>query len=128
MVELMRSVWNGTAERTDLPVLDSMQINRLPSMQAVYLHTGNSFTARAFYSPPMDTTLFFVWEIRPEAKYAAYAGQGEIEPMPLPGLENQKEPELRFIAPAEQGAYRLFVYVSNDQGNFSTANLPFYVR
>ena len=128
MVELMRSVWNGTAERTDLPVLDSMQINRLPSMQAVYLNTGNSYTARAFFSPPMDTSLSFSWEIRPEAKYAAYAGQGEVEPMPLPGLENQKEPELHFIAPAELGAYRLFVYVCNGQGNFSTANLPFYVK
>ncbi len=128
MVELMRSVWNGTAERTDLPVLDSLQIEKLSSKLAVYLDAGKEYTAQAFYCNGTDSSLHFSWEIRPEARYAAYAGQGETEPKPLPGLAFKKDPELRFYAPSALGAYRLFVYVNNGHGNFSTANLPFYVR
>jgi hypothetical protein len=72
--------------------------------------------------------LSFTWEIRPEAQYAAYAGQGEKEPKPLPGLEKEKKPNVLFIAPSVKGAYRLFVYVYDGNNHFSTANTPFFVE
>ncbi len=31
-------------------------------------------------------------------------------------------------APGKEGAYRLFVYVSDGNNNVATANLPFYIR
>ncbi len=73
-------------------------------------------------------SLSYKWEIRPEAKYASYAGQGEVVPKPIPGLISGKSAVISFMPPAETGAYRLFVYVYDGNGHFSTGNLPFYVR
>jgi hypothetical protein len=35
---------------------------------------------------------------------------------------------LMFIAPKTEGAYRVFVFVRDGQGNAATANIPFYVK
>jgi hypothetical protein len=71
--------------------------------------------------------LTYRWEIRPEAVYASYAGQGEKEPQPISGLIHEEKASISFTAPKEKGAYRLFVYVF-DKERFSTANLPFWVE
>jgi hypothetical protein len=68
------------------------------------------------------------WEIRPEAIYASYAGQGEKEPQPIEGLIQKHDHNTTFTAPKEKGAYRLFVYAFDGKRNVSSANLPFYVQ
>jgi len=129
MVELMGSMWKGKQDiPEDLPVVDSITVDRYPSRQPVYLEPGIEYTARAFCNKGDRNQFSFSWEVRPEAKYAAYAGQGEKEPKPLGGLENKKTQDIRFKAPVEKGAYRLFVYAYDDKGNFSTANSPFLVK
>jgi hypothetical protein len=60
--------------------------------------------------------------------YASYAGQGEKTPPVLPGLILQQGKTIVFKTPAEKGAYRLYVYVSDGNNQFSTANLPFLVE
>jgi hypothetical protein len=126
MVELMCAMWSNRNEKAGIPVLDSMQINGQSSKTAIYLEAGKEFAASAFCSGNNDN--IFSWEIRPEAKYAAYAGQGELVPQPLTGLENKKAKDIVFTAPEKKGAYRLFVYVYDGEGHFSTVNLPFYVE
>jgi hypothetical protein len=128
MVELMCSMWSSRNELTGIPVLDSMQINSQPSKQALYLEAGKEYSASAFCSSNNENVLSWSWEIRPEAQYAAYAGQGEKVPQPLPGLENKKAKDIVFFAPEMKGAYRLFVYVYDGKGHFSTVNIPFYVQ
>ncbi len=36
--------------------------------------------------------------------------------------------KLTFIAPRAEGAYRVFVFVRDGQGNAATANIPFFVK
>ena len=55
-------------------------------------------------------------------------GRGEVVPEPLPGLITMHSDQITFMSPSESGAYRLFVYVYDGKGHFSTGNLPFYVR
>ncbi|MCX6262224.1 MAG: hypothetical protein NTY95_15580, partial [Bacteroidia bacterium] len=86
------------------------------------------FKARAFASDADQDFLSYAWEIRPEATYESYAGQGEKEPQPIPGLIKTNGANILFSTPLQEGAYRLFVYVYDGKGKFSTANLPLYVK
>lgn len=83
---------------------------------------------RQFYVKGVVGNSYLDWEIRPEAKYAAYAGQGEKVPEPVQGLISGQTVDISFKTPSSSGAYRLFVYVYDRNGHFSTGNLPFYVR
>jgi hypothetical protein len=38
------------------------------------------------------------------------------------------ESKISFKAPEKEGAYRLFVYGYDGNGNWATANVPFYVQ
>lgn len=127
-VDVMYSHWLGKEPLNRAPVLDSMTITGFRGIRSIYLKPGMNYKAEAFATDSDRDDLTFSWEIRPEADYASYAGQGEKEPQPLEGLESLKKRDITFLAPASVGAYRIFVYVYDGKGKFSTANLPFFVR
>jgi len=65
----------------------------------------------------------------PEVARGGYAGMGEKRSTPMPELiKKAGESELTFSAPEQEGAYRVFVFVLDGQGNAATANVPFFVR
>ncbi|MDR1854760.1 MAG: hypothetical protein LBR05_07660 [Azoarcus sp.] len=69
------------------------------------------------------------WQVRREA--SQLLGGGDVEPVPAAvGVEMLHADALavRFRAPAEPGAYRLFITVRDKSGKAATANLPFLVR
>jgi hypothetical protein len=92
------------------------------------LDPGSILSANVTANDPDHDKLTYRWEIRPEAIYASYAGQGEKVPQPVPGLITGQADRISFKTPSSSGAYRLFVYVRDGHGHFSTGNLPFYVR
>ncbi len=126
--KLMKLLWTGVRDVNLAPVVDSLNIDHFVRYQDIVLKPGTKHTAIGFATDPDNDKITFTWEIRPEAVYAAYAGQGEKEPKPIPGLIHKHEKEISFIIPAEKGAYRLFVYVFDENNQFSSANLPFLVE
>ncbi|HAQ21320.1 MAG TPA: hypothetical protein DCR40_19125 [Prolixibacteraceae bacterium] len=128
LVGLMHQMWTGKKQDNAAPIVDSLNIGKMVRYQNIYLKPGSGQTAKVTAADSDKDALTYKWEIRPEAVYASYAGQGEKEPKPLPGLISEEKTDIRFIAPAEKGAYRLFVYVFDGKGHFSTANLPFWVE
>jgi hypothetical protein len=77
---------------------------------------------------PEGDPLIFRWEILAEVPRAGYAGMGEKHSQPMAGLIGADSGgRLKFTAPSEAGAYRLFVFVSDGRGNAATANVPFSV-
>jgi hypothetical protein len=127
-VDVMHRMWLGKDTDNHAPLLDSLWIIGNQNNRSIYLGPGTLYKAKAFASDADKDVLNYEWEIRKEASYAAYAGQGEKEPQPLPGLIEMKGSDIYFATPLEEGAYRLFVYVYDGKGKFSTANLPFFVR
>ncbi len=127
LVGLMKELWSGRQPDNAAPVADSMQIGNFLSPEPVVVQPGSTITAQVFVIDPDNDPLSFRWEIRPEAVYAAYAGQGEIEPEPLPGFENLNQREIEFEAPRQAGPYRLFAYAIDGKGHFTSVNLPFFV-
>lgn len=127
-VGLMHLLWTGKKMENSAPVVDSLNIGNFVKYQQIVTGRGESLQAKVIAVDPDKDILSYKWEIRPEAKYASYAGQGEAVPLPIPGLIQVQSDRITFITPSEPGAYRLFVYVYDGKGHFSTGNLPFYVR
>jgi len=127
-VNVMHRLWLGKKPDNYAPLLDSMLILGYQNIRSIYLSQGKQFKAKAFATDANGDVLNYAWEIRPEASYASYAGQGEKEPQPVPGLIELKDADILFSTPLNEGAYRLFVYVYDGKGKFSTANLPFFVK
>jgi hypothetical protein len=127
LVGLMHYLWTGKKAKDEAPVVDSLNINGFVRYQPVAFDPGSTQYSKLTASDPDREKLRYRWEIRSEAKYAAYAGQGEKVPEPLQNLISEQAEAIRFKAPSVSGPYRLFVYVYDDHGHFSTANLPFFV-
>jgi hypothetical protein len=73
--------------------------------------------------------LSYHFEMLPEATNVGEGGDHEDRPKTIPlGLENFKQNQVTFTAPANKGAYRLFVYIKDGHNNVATANIPFFVN
>ncbi len=127
-VDVMHRLWLGKEPENHAPLLDSMWIMGFQNIRSIYLEAGKLFNAKSFASDADGNQLRYEWEIRPEANYASYAGQGEKVPQPIPDLIKLNDAEISFTAPSDEGPYRLFVYVYDGKEKFSTANLPFFVK
>jgi Glycosyl hydrolases family 2, TIM barrel domain len=128
LVGLMHYLWTGERTRNSPPIVDSINIEDFVRYQDIALEKDVIQKAKVTVCNPDKYPLMYRWEIRPEAKYAAYAGQGEKVPSPVQGLISDKTEEISFKTPSSSGAYRLFVYIYDQNGHFSTSNLPFYIR
>ena len=121
-------MWTGKKPSNAAPIVDSLNIGTYVRYQQIVLDREAFQNAVVIAHDIDNDKLTYKWEIRPEAKYASYAGQGEAVPEPIPGLITGESSAISFMPPSEPGAYRLFVYVYDGKGHFSTGNLPFYVR
>ncbi|HOW39314.1 MAG TPA: glycoside hydrolase family 2 TIM barrel-domain containing protein [Bacteroidales bacterium] len=127
-VGLMHKMWTGMIKDNEAPIVDSLNVDNYIRYQDIIIDKGSRNSARVTASDPDNDELTFRWEIKPEAKYASYAGQGEVAPKPVPGLIEGSSPLISFRAPSEAGMYRLFVYAFDNKGHFSSDNLPILVR
>jgi hypothetical protein len=128
-VNVMQFLWTGKWPANRAPRIEDLRIDGRAATDKVYLKPGTVHHATARCSDPEKDPLVIRWEVMAEvARAGAYAGQGEKPSTPMPELiEKAAGPELTFKAPGTEGAYRLFLYVTDGHGNGATANLPFYV-
>ena len=127
LVGLMHFLWTGQRETNEAPWVDSVNIGSWVHYEAVAALPGSVHYARVTAHDPDNDLLEYRWEIRPEAVYASYAGHGEKVPEPLTDLITGSSGEISFSVPSLPGPYRLFAYVYDGHGHFSTANMPFFV-
>lgn len=126
--KLMKMLWTGKRDNNLAPVVDSLNIDDFVRYQDICLKQGSKHRAKVQASDPDGDAIGYLWEIRPEAIYASYAGQGEKEPQPIAGLIEGNGQSISIKVPSQSGAYRLFVYAFDKNMQFSTANLPFIVK
>ncbi len=80
-------------------------------------------------SDPDNDCLTYRWEVLPEPTKLSEGGDFEARPKPVEGLITSpgKNGKIQVKAPTSEGAYRLFVYVTDGNNNVATANIPFFV-
>lgn len=128
-VNVMHYEWTGKWPANRAPRLDSLTLNQQTAYRGVYLQAGQNYPAQVWARDPDPEKLRYHWEVRREGTDFPYGGNGEKKPDVLPGLiaaTNQAQITLR--APAEPGAYRLFVYAYDNHQHWATANVPFMIK
>jgi hypothetical protein len=95
------------------------------------LPPGDIGRAEVRATDPENDPLHYAWDIRREVEIPtdSYAGGGEKKAEPIPGLFRISDaPQAEFVAPAQPGAYRIFVTVTDGHDHIAYANLPFLVQ
>jgi hypothetical protein len=130
VVDVMHYLWSGRWPKNQAPHLYSLQINNKKAVENVYLQPGSTYNVLAPAVDPDNDKLTYRWELLPEATQLGEGGDYEPRPKSADAslLKPGEKGKAILKAPSEEGAYRLFVYVTDGNNNVATANLPFYVR
>ncbi len=130
VADVMQYLWRGDWPRNIAPVIYSLNVNNKKVTDFLYVKSGDTCTAKALAFDPDNDKLTYRWEILPESGSLKDGGDNEIRPVSLKNLfkGNQGHAAISFIAPAEKGAYRLFIYINDGRNKVATANFPFYVN
>jgi hypothetical protein len=128
VVDVMQYLWTRNWPDNRAPRLDSLRLDSKGARQNVTLSPAKSYAARVFAADPEGGQLQYAWELLPEATDLGEGGDRESRPQPIPDLISPPDGGIITLkAPAQPGAYRLFVYVYDSQRKTATANIPFYV-
>jgi hypothetical protein len=127
-IHVMHYLWTGVWPANRAPRIDGMLLDARTAGQGVVLSAGATYEASVEALDPDGDTLDFRWEVMRESTATQSGGDREEIPETLPGrVADSNRERVRVTAPTEAGAYRLFVYVYDGNGNAGHANLPFRV-
>lgn len=128
VVDVMQYLWTGSYPQNRAPHLSSFLVDGKKATDGVYLQAGKSYRVVLAVQDPDHDALTTRWELLPETTDLKQGGDHESRPQPIQGLITKAGQHSELKAPEKEGAYRLFVYVTDGHNNVATANLPFYVK
>lgn len=129
VVDVMQYLWSGEWPANRAPRLDSIRLDGKKVLDFIYLSPGETYVANVYVTDPDNDQLTTRWELLPESTDLKSGGDWESRPEAIPGLVTSTTVERATLtAPENEGAYRLFLYVSDGNNNVATANIPFFVR
>lgn len=128
-VNVMQYVWTGQWPANRAPRVEQLAIDGKAAADNVYLKPGSEHMAALKVTDPDGDPVALRWEVLAEVPPGGYAGMGETRSKPMPELIRKSGTgETTFTAPSQEGAYRVFVFAVDGQGNGATANIPFFVK
>lgn len=126
-IDIMYRIWNNKWPENRCPSVSDLLINGKKAIDNCYLSPGEKINAVITATDPDQDTLTYRWEILPESTDLKTGGEYETRPKTLDKITTTSG-TAELIAPADTGAYRLFVYVLDGHHHAGTANIPFYVK
>jgi hypothetical protein len=130
IVDTLQYLWTGqsVAAAAAAPVITPLLISGQPPTAGIELRPAQVVDASFTLVTPAAADVTVRWECLPESDDKREGGDKERRPPPVPiVIEDTHATRIAFTAPAEPGAYRLFVYVETAAGKAATANTPFLV-
>jgi len=109
------------------PSIKSFVLDEKTAYDNITLKADENYKATVFASDHENDPITYRWEVLAESTDLRMGGDFEITPETLLSLENDQD-EIGFEPPPTPGAYRLFVYVTDEGNRSATANIPFLVK
>jgi hypothetical protein len=129
VVDVMHFLWSGSWPENQAPHIYSLQVNNKKAIENVYVVPGSDNNILAMATDPDQDILSYRWELLPEPTKVGEGGDFEARPKAIEGaITPGKNGTASFKAPATEGTYRLFVYITDGHNNVATANIPFFVK
>ena len=130
VADVMQYLWSGTWPKNQAPHIYSLQINEQKPINFLYVKSGTNYSANVVAFDPNNDQLSYRWDILPEPTQLSDGGDFEARPKAIANsvVGNANKNKITFVAPEKEGAYRLFVYVSDGKNKVATANFSFYVK
>ncbi|HEX2605924.1 MAG TPA: hypothetical protein VHK91_01045 [Flavisolibacter sp.] len=126
--ETLSDCWQQKTTVHKAPKVSYLLMDRKGARENLLLTPGSTHQAELVFPAPSDSAgLNYHWEVLRE-DFAGYLRKWDVRPDPEQvSIESTRPHTIRFQAPEKEGAFRLFVTVSNREGYAATANFPFYV-
>jgi hypothetical protein len=127
-LDRLQVMWTGNEPLNYCPALDSVVVNGMRKGDNITIMAEDRFVAMAHMRDKDNDDLKFQWQLIPESTDIKSGGDAESAPKPVPGTVLRKKGgkcELR--APAAEGAYRLFLFVTDGHDHYAYTNIPLYV-
>lgn len=129
VVDVMQYLWIGNWPKNRAPHIDSVLLDNKKGSDIIYLQAGKTYPLNIFSYDPDKDKLAMRWELLPESTDLKTGGDRESRPAALPEsvtVQNEKKASLK--TPDKEGAYRLFLYLTDGHNKVATANFPFYIK
>jgi hypothetical protein len=128
-VDVMQVLWTDEWPENRAPRIERPTLDGQTATDDVRLQPGQTATAEVAATDPDGDALRYEWEVREESRAQTEGGDDEDMPALIEGAVSPTDgAEVTVTAPAEPGAYRLFVNVYDGQSSAAHANIPFYVE
>lgn len=129
-VNVMEYLWTGRWPEKMAPKIKNAVIEGKGSrFDNVKLDANSKYTALVETEGQLNGQLTARAEIMPEPIGLSDGGDFEQRPNTLEGLIiSASTSEVTFKTPMDKGAYRLFIYITGNDSNVGTINIPFFVK
>lgn len=128
-INVMEYLWTGKWPQKMAPkILDATIENMGGRFNNVKLDAEKLYKALVKVDHPNLDLLKARAEIMPEPVELSEGGDFEARPQSIEGLIiSATTSDVVFKSPSQKGHYRLFIYISDDDSNVGTVNIPFLV-
>lgn len=127
-IDALHHIWRGEWPANRAPGIEVMTLNGKTANDSVILEPGKDYPANLAVNDTDGDALTYWWKIMVESQATQVGGDKEEVPDIIHGrIDGGTGPSVNVHAPDEEGAYRLFVYVYDGNGNAGHANIPFLV-
>ncbi|MFU8831857.1 MAG: glycoside hydrolase family 2 TIM barrel-domain containing protein [Wenzhouxiangella sp.] len=124
-IDVLHYMWSGRWPADRSPQLLDLRLNGKVALDNVRIESGGRYFAQVDAVDPDGDPLAYRWELKPESTATQSGGDFEPQIQNIEGfISGDTDAKVEITAPPP-GAYRLFVYVIDGQGNAAHANLPF---
>lgn len=129
VVDVMQFLWSGKWPQNQAPHIYSFQIDNKKVTDNIMLKPGSNYDVLATAFDPNNDKLNYRWELLEEATKLGQGGDHEDRPATVENsIINTAAGKATLQSPIKEGAYRLFVYITDGHNKVATANIPFYLK